>query len=71
MICYDATRRITEVSFDCRAPQKSFFPAQQPTVPAEDRIIVSLMVLYGLVNWISSYAGTSMVHYLQADLNTP
>lgn len=34
----------------------------------KDRIIVSLMLLYGLVNWVSSYAGTSMVHYLQ-DIN--
>lgn len=35
-----------------------------------DRIIVSLMLLYGLVNWVSSYAGTSMVHHLQDQLST-
>lgn len=35
-----------------------------------DRIIMSLMFLYGLVNWVSSYAGTSMVHYLQDQLST-
>jgi len=35
-----------------------------------DRIIMSLMFLYGLVSWVSSYAGTSMVHYLQDQLST-
>ncbi|CAK9115858.1 unnamed protein product [Durusdinium trenchii] len=35
-----------------------------------DRIIMSLMLLYGLVNWVSSYAGTSTVHYLQDQLST-
>ncbi|CAJ1331428.1 unnamed protein product [Effrenium voratum] len=35
-----------------------------------DRIIMSLMLVYGLVNLVSSYAGTSLVHYLQDQLST-
>lgn len=30
-----------------------------------DRIILSLTLVYGLVNWLASYLGTSFVHYLQ------
>lgn len=35
-----------------------------------DRIIMSLVFSYGIVNLLASYAGTSLVHYLQDTLHT-
>lgn len=35
-----------------------------------DRIITSLAVIYGLVNLLASWAGTSFVHFLQDNFNT-
>ncbi|CAE7444709.1 unnamed protein product [Symbiodinium natans] len=35
-----------------------------------DRVILSLMLLYGTINLVSSFLGTSLVHYLQDHLST-
>jgi len=35
-----------------------------------DRVIVSLAVVYGLVNVVASYVGTSCVHFLMEDFHT-
>merc|ERR1719329_1184135 len=35
-----------------------------------DRVITSLAAIYGVVNLLASWAGTSFVHYLQDNYNT-
>merc|ERR1719272_1741119 len=35
-----------------------------------DRIITSLAAIYGIVNLLASWAGTSFVHFLQDNFNT-